>query len=123
MRKAAQDLPRKLSYSRTYRLASKHDFQSVFANPQKISRKSFVVLYRPNNLSHPRLGIVISKNNVKRAVDRNRLRRLVRESFRQQSHQLKALDIIVLLRSKCSPSGRETLREDIDNLWPLLRTP
>ena len=45
-----------------------------------------------------RLGIVVAKRNVKLAVDRNRLKRLVRESFRQQQEHLGGLDIVVIIK-------------------------
>ena len=113
-------------FSRLYRLVSKQDFQSVFAKPSKVSRKYLLALYQPNQRSHARLGIIIGKHHVKRAVDRNRLRRILRESFRYQKEALKGLDIIVIIRSECTAlggrSGNKVLRDDIDNLWHTLLT-
>jgi len=43
----------------------------------------------------PRLGIVVGKRAVRRAVDRNRLKRAIRESFRHEQHRLPSLDIVV----------------------------
>jgi ribonuclease P protein component len=116
--KAEPDLLRKLlRFSRSDRLISKHDFDAVFAKPHKISRKHFVVLNRPNQVECVRLGIIIRKLQVKRAVDRNRLRRIVRESFREHKNQLKKLDIVMILRSECTPLSKKSLREIIDSLW------
>lgn len=124
-----------LDFSRKYRLADKKSFQSVFAKPYKITHQSLLALYQPNHLPHARLGIIVGKHLVKQAVDRNRLRRTIRESFRHHKNTLKGLDIIVILRSKCSAYMKQTkvggiseqtvkkektLRNDIDNLWPLL---
>lgn len=116
--KVVKDLP--FSFSSEYRLVSKQDFQSVFAKSRKITRNPWVVLYRPNLLAHPRIGIMLAKHHVKRAVDRNRLRRVIRESFRHHKDVLKGLDIIILLRSEWSPLAKDTLRDDIDNLWQSL---
>lgn len=114
--KAAQGLP--FSYSRKYRLASKREVQSVFAaKPKKISRQYLLVLYIPNQLTYPRLGIIAGKQHLRRAVDRNRVRRIIRESFRHEMEKLKGLDLIVLIRSSCSTVETKTLRNDIDNLW------
>lgn len=113
-----------LDFPRTYRLVNKHDFQSVFANPCKITRKYLIVLYKSNQLPHARLGLIIAKHRVKPAVDRNRVRRVMRESFRHHKEALKGLDIIILMRSECTPlskeAGKKALRDDIDNLWPQL---
>lgn len=109
-------------FSRTQRLISKHDFQYVFAVPRKITHKYLIALFRPNNLPHARLGIIIGKHRVKTAVRRNRMRRVIRESFRQQQELLKGLDIIILMRSEWTALINTTLRDDTDNLWQALLT-
>lgn len=102
------------------RLSSEEDFKFVFAKPSKISARFLLVLYRKNTISVPRLGIIVKKQYLKRAVDRNTFRRLVRESFRMHKDLLKGLDIVVLLRSECTPLCKKTLRHDIDGIWPKL---
>lgn len=123
MPKAAPDSPFK--FSRTSRLLIKQDFQPVFASPHKISHRYLLVLYRPNQRLDARLGIVIAKNRVKKAVNRNLIRRVIRESFRHQQQALKGLDLIILLRSKCTPiigekADKKALRNDVDGLWQRL---
>lgn len=112
-----------LCFSRHNRLASKQDFQSVFANPLKVTRKSLLALYRQNQETNPRLGIIIGKQHVRLSVARNRLRRIIRESFRHHKETVKGLDIIVIVRSECSAKAKSALREDIDNLWQMLKIP
>jgi ribonuclease P protein component len=121
-----------LEFPRLHRLTSQRDFQFVFAKPYKVSCQYLLALYRPNQLSHARLGVVIRKNLIHRAVDRNRVRRIVRESFRYHQEKLKGLDIIVVMRSQCTPGlhptmkrngarlirGKKMLRDDIDRIWP-----
>jgi ribonuclease P protein component len=106
-------------FPRERRLTSKRDFQFVFAKPYKVSFKYLIALYRANSYAYPRLGVIIGKQHVRRAVDRNRLRRVVRESFRHHQEKLKGLDIIVLLRSQCTP----LLRDDVDTIWQQLVIP
>lgn len=104
-------------FSRAYRLVSKQDFQSVFASGKKTSHQYLLALYLPNQKPHARLGLVISKSRLPRAVDRNRLRRIIRESFRHQLERLKGFDIVVLLRGDCAKWDKATLRKDVDRLW------
>ena len=123
MPKAAPDSPFK--FSRTSRLLIKQDFQPVFADSRKVSHRYLIVLYRRSQHSHARLGVVIPKNRVKQAVDRNLIRRVIRESFRHHQETLKGLDLIVLIRSECTPisgkkADRKSLRSDVDNLWQRL---
>lgn len=51
-----------------------------------------------NSKPQARLGIVVAKRNVKLAVDRNRIKRHVRESFRQQQQSMQGLDIVVVVK-------------------------
>jgi ribonuclease P protein component len=85
-----------------------------------VTRKQLLALYRPNQLQHARLGMVIAKHHIKRAVDRNQLKRVIRASFRQWQDSLKGLDIIVLVRSKWCPLGTKAWRDEVDHLWQQL---
>jgi len=110
------------SFSRKYRLLKKHDFQSVFAKSHKSVHKFIIALYQQTQHDYGRLGIMLSKRHLPRAVDRNTLRRVIRESFRHHHDALKGLDIIILLRSECTPLDRKALRTDIDYLWQKVLT-
>lgn len=123
MPKAALDSLYK--FPRTSRLLIKRDFQSVFANPRKVSNRYLLALFRPNQQVSARLGIIVAKSRIKKAVHRNLVRRMVRESYRHQQEALKGLDLIVLIRSECSPicggkADKKALRNDIDRLWERL---
>lgn len=120
MEKAVKGLP--YSFSRKYRLARKAEVQSVFdAKPKKCSRSYLLVIYTNNQLTHARLGIIAGKKHLRRAVDRNRVRRIIRESFRENMQKLKGLDLIVMIRSSCNTKDTKALRNDIDNLWPSIQ--
>lgn len=108
------------TYSRSCRLVSQHDFKYVFAKPSKVTGQYMLALYRPNQQSLARLGMIIGKHHVKRAVDRNQLRRVIRESFKHLQASLKGLDVIVLVRSEWKPLGIKIWRNEIDNLWQRL---
>lgn len=51
-----------------------------------------------NQQEHSRLGFVVAKKNIRRAVDRNRAKRHIRESFRLYQVGLKSLDVVILVR-------------------------
>lgn len=95
----------RLRFQRYQRLLTAKAFTPVFNDPtHKLSDRSFLILARE---SHPesaaRLGLVVAKKNLKRAVDRNRFKRLVRERFRHMQHQLSGLDIVILARRGSEP--------------------
>lgn len=71
-----------------------------------------------NELPNGRLGLAISKKHLKKAVDRNRIKRLVRVSFQDKQYQLQNLDIVVLLRNNRSTSAtNEQIKQELEHLW------
>jgi ribonuclease P protein component len=78
------------------------------------------VRYRDNGLGHARLGLAISKRVSKRAVERNRIKRLLRESFRRVRHQLPPVDLMVMAREQAADVPGPELLRDIDTLWKKL---
>jgi len=74
------------------------EFDNVFQHGQRSADRFFTILFNQNFLNRPRLGFAISKQKVRLAVGRNRLRRLVRESFRLRAAGLPAVDLVVLAR-------------------------
>lgn len=91
---------------RDARLVRKADFDRVFAENQRARTDYVMVMALPNQVGHPRLGMVIAKRVLARAVDRNRVKRCVRESFRQVLAELPACDFVVRLIAKPVP-GQE----------------
>ncbi len=72
--------------TRELKLLTAENYQNVFAKAERFGNRSFTVLARENGLDYPRLGLAISKKCAKRAVDRNRIKRQFRESFRLNQH-------------------------------------
>lgn len=87
-------------FPKTRRLVRKKQFERVFAQSHKVKVQNLTVLACPNDYSHPRLGLIISKRSTKTAVARNRIKRLTRETFRQLQHRLGRIDLIVMSHPK-----------------------
>ena len=66
-----------------------------------------------------RLGMAVSRKAVPRAVDRNRIKRLVRESFRHTS-ELPNMDIVVIARPAARGADSSTLRTSLERHWQRL---
>lgn len=69
-------------------------------------RRHFILFAKPNGLLAARIGIVVGRRAAPRAVDRNRIKRMVRETFRQVRPLLGGVDVVVQLR-RCLPRGSE----------------
>jgi ribonuclease P protein component len=109
-------------FPRQLRLLNAGDFSHVFEQADlKVHGKGMMALVRLSTRGHPRLGLVVSKKNVKRAVDRNRFKRLVRESVRLRQHQLPSVDIVVLARRGVQDIDNDTLHRQLHGMWKRLQ--
>lgn len=94
---------RPLRFTKPMRLLKGSDFDPVFAAKCSAGDRVLVIYGKPNGLSHPRLGMAVSRK-VGKANHRNRWKRLLREAFRLAQHDLPPLDIICLPRSRDEPT-------------------
>ena len=109
------------AFTKSLRLLNSSDFQTVFDDaPLRASHQVFLFLARFNTLSKPRLGLVIAKKHVRLAVDRNRIKRLIRETFRTKQQQLPGIDVIVLSRKGMGELANAALVEQLDLQWQRL---
>jgi ribonuclease P protein component len=70
----------------------------------------------PNQHSYARLGIVVGRKALPRAVDRNRFKRLVREQFRKVASRLQPLDIVVQAQSKFALADLDLLPVELSKI-------
>lgn len=64
----------------------------------KAHSASLLVLAAPNSHGHARLGVTVSKKVDKRAVHRNRLRRMLKTTFRQNRSAFEPADWVVIAK-------------------------
>jgi ribonuclease P protein component len=81
-------------YSRRSRLGTA-DIAALLANGRAVRRQGFSLVFRANAFGNPRLGLIVPKRVFPRAVDRNRMKRVLRELFRAQQAHLGSRDILI----------------------------
>lgn len=87
-------------FGKNFRLLSASDFARLKKNAQLFKSHTFFIYHRSNQdlaLSHARLGIAVSKK-VGKAHDRNRLKRIIRELFRQHDLKNKPFDLLIVVQ-------------------------
>ncbi|HNP35788.1 MAG TPA: ribonuclease P protein component [Woeseiaceae bacterium] len=104
-------------FTKNNRLLDASSFSQVFAKAHRSRDKWFTVLCRNNEMTSARLGLAISKRNCKKAVGRNRIKRIIRESFRQEQHELEGLDIVVMNQAAASDAGSQELFASLTQHW------
>jgi ribonuclease P protein component len=108
-------------FGREKRLLTPRHFKAVFDSPSgKAPGKNVLLLARANDLDHPRLGLVIGKKSVKLSVERNRLKRVIRDSFRLNQESLGGLDIVVVARKGLGDLDNPELHQQFGKLWKRL---
>lgn len=81
------------------RLRDPADFRRAFDRRKSASDQVIIVYAAENGRDHARLGLSVGKKKVRRAVDRNRVKRLLREAFRLDKAALPVgIDYVVVPR-------------------------
>lgn len=106
-----------MRFQRRMRLLTARDYERVFQHPQKSSDKALTVLARRSGRQVARLGLAIPRKQIRRAVERNRIKRLIRESFRRHQALLCGLDVVVIGRSDLLNKNTQTVFTCLENHW------
>lgn len=92
--------PPNLPFDKTKRLLNPAEFKVVFDTPvKKIHSTHFLLFVANTGQTHARLGLAITKKKLKKAVDRNLVKRHTRELFRLNQHNLPPLDCVLIVKS------------------------
>jgi ribonuclease P protein component len=82
---------------------------------ESVTDKYFKIFFTHNSKNNARLGVIASKKLLPNAVDRNRVKRFIRETFRKHTIKLCRLDLVV----KVSSGHSWKVDSRIDNLKKL----
>ena len=105
-------------FDKSRRLLTKKHYNHVFSKAKRVVTPGLLLLARPNDQEQARLGLAISKKHLAKAVQRNRLKRLIRESFRLT--RLQNVDVIALARNDVSSMSNREIRTKLELAWQKL---
>jgi len=104
-------------FNRALRLLTPDHFQSVFSNPIRFGSHHFTVLITKNTENNARLGFAIAKKRIKLATERNRIKRLTRQSFRVNQYNLPNIDIVFMAKSGADKLDNQEITKQIEKIW------
>jgi ribonuclease P protein component len=110
-------MPGRLTLPARLRLRRKRDFDAAYARGRRIGDGFFAVTATLNQTGAPRLGLAVAVRAAGGAVERNRLRRIIRESFRLHQREIPALDLVVSVRARARDAPGAALRSSLAGLW------
>lgn len=109
------------SFPRSARLRQPSEFQAAFAEGRRLHGSYFRLHVRPSPDGRPRLGVSVSRRVDTRAVVRNRIKRVARETFRLAAASLPPADYVLVAKREASAAVRggepQALREDLRRLF------
>lgn len=87
------------------------------ARPPRVKNPYFLIFAQNNGKTIGRLGLVVSRKVSARAVERNRIKRLIRESYRTCAADLSGLDVVVLARQAATRLDNNSFLKEIGKHW------
>lgn len=83
----------------------------------RVSSKHFLILSRVSANNEAQIGIIVAKKHVKLAVQRNRIKRLLRESFRYKRESIPKLEIVILAKKGVDRLENKACHEELEFVW------
>ena len=107
----------RLTFPPHKRLRRKSEFDAAYARGRRFGNGFFAVTATSNDKQGARLGMAVAVRTAGNAVERNRIRRIVRESFRLHQHSLPAVDLVVSARPQARATPGAQLHASLAGLW------
>lgn len=107
----------RLTFPAHKRLRRKSEFDAAYARGRRFGNGFFAVTASSNDKHGARLGMAVAVRTAGNAVERNRIRRIIRESFRLHQHALPAVDLVVSARPKARGAPGADLHASLAALW------
>jgi len=104
-------------FGKENRLLDAAAFGRVFAKATRSRDRLFTILCRRNEQGDARLGLAVSKKHCRLATGRNRIKRAIRESFREHKVLLSNLDIVVINQSAATTASNQELIASLETHW------
>lgn len=103
-------------FPRQAKIVKTDDFSSVFNLRKRIASQHLVMRYRLNEANQPRLGLIVSKKTAKSAVQRNYMRRVLRELFRLNQQNFPVIDLVIQVQKPFNKLEFMLIKQEFETL-------
>lgn len=104
-------------FPRTARLLTPRDFSALRSGSRRLGGTCFSALIKPGSATTARLGLAVSRRISRLAVQRNRIKRVARESFRHACSRFAPQDILLIANPAAASTDNAGLRAELERLW------
>src|SRR6185369_15398573 len=101
--------------NKTFRLSNSRDIQTTSLRGRSFFSPYFIVKFIATS-SSPRFTLIVSTKVSKRAVERNRIKRIVRESIRNSVRQFRNGDYVIIVKVRAAKKPPADIRENLEQL-------
>jgi len=107
-------------FTRCQKLRFRAQFTQVFAQGRRMGNDAFLIIVSPNSEDFGRLGLSISRRHVKKSTQRNQIKRMAREQFRDRQNLWHGMDVVITTRRSISGTAPEAWSSRLGNLFDRL---
>ena len=105
------------AFPRAARLLTSRDFSRLRGISRRLATPNFSAEIAAAVQPGARLGLAVSRKVSKKAVRRNRIKRIARDSFRRHRDRLPSVDILLIARSGADATDNAGLHAELEQLW------
>lgn len=102
------------SFPKELKIRKSSEYEEIFSKAKRLRSKHFNILYVQNTLGYARAGVVVGKRDIRSAVKRNRIKRIVREVFRNNKSLFDSLDVVFLAKKASDTLNYVKVKREIE---------
>ena len=106
-----------MALNKKNRLKRQKDFEGVFKQGKAAKGNFLFAKYRKNDLDPPRLAFIVSAKVSRKAVVRNRIRRILSEISRAKLRELHPIDMMLIADKRIAEASRDEIEQDLETVF------
>lgn len=105
-----------LSFPKELKIRTNSEYEEILGKSKRLSTEHFNILCAPNSLGYPRMGLVVGKKSVPGSVERNRIKRVLREFFRLNRTLFGSTDVVFVAKKGSEKLDYSLAKKEIEGI-------